>query len=379
MSPEERRRRQEFINRKRRELKREKAIRVTIALLQLAAPFVAIFLVIFIVIAAIKGIIKKPENEVDSLNVVANEQYLTVSEPMVIVEEEPEVIDQSFKKHDPEAYGLFEGYKLDNSSPSYLATEDALSEYAVIIDAGTGKVIASRKGDSIIYPASMTKIMTLMVAVEQLESEDSLDDIVTISSNDTNYAYSHDLSIVGFSIGEKVTVRDLLYGTILPSGGDAAHALAVYIAGSEEAFADLMNEKINELGIASTCHFTNCSGIYNDNHYCTLLDMAIILKAAEENELCRTILGERKYTTSQTPEHPAGIEISNWFIRRIEDKDCHGTVLGAKTGFVKESGCNAASYQKSNDGHSYICVTVNAWSPWRAIYDHVAIYDTYTN
>ncbi|MCR5093787.1 MAG: D-alanyl-D-alanine carboxypeptidase, partial [Lachnospiraceae bacterium] len=72
-------------------------------------------------------------------------------------------------------------------------------------------------------------------------------------------------------------------------------------------------------------------------------------------------------------------EISNWFLRRIEDKDAHGEVMCAKTGFVDQSGCCAASYQISNDGGHYFCVTGNAWSSWRCIYDHVRIYDLYTN
>lgn len=369
--------RRAYIERRRRELKREKARLIAVSLLQLLAPVV---IVIGIIVAVVMGIMKvTSEKEVEDDIVAAKEDYKPVSSNTVIVPiVEEKVIDTSFKQHDASKYGLFEGYSVDSSGAQYIASEEVLSEYAVIIDAKTGKVIASRNGDAKIYPASMTKVLTLLVAVEHLESEESLDDIVTISSNDTNYAYSHDLSIVGYKIGEKTTVRDLLYGTILPSGGDAAHALAVYTAGSEEAFADLMNEKCREIGISDTAHFTNCSGIYDDNNYCTLIDMAMILKCAEENEICRQVLGERIYTTTPTDQHPEGIEISNWFIRRIEDKDCHGKILGAKTGFVNQSGCNAVSYQQSNDGGQYLCCTVNAWSSWRAIYDHVAIYDLYT-
>ena len=140
-----------------------------------------------------------------------------------------------------------------------------------------------------------------------------------------------------------------------------------------------MNEKLAELGLADTAHFTNCIGIYNSEHYCTLLDMAMILKAAEENQLCSEVLKSRTYTTSATQEHPEGITVSNWFIRRIEDKDTHGVVKGAKTGFVAQSGCCGASYQVSNDGTPYICVTADAWSSWRCIYDQVEIYSLYTN
>src|SRR5699024_8410476 len=143
--------------------------------------------------------------------------------------------------------------------------------------------------------------------------------------------------------GETVTVRDLLYGTILPSGADAAAGLAFYVSGSLEGFVDLMNQKLEELGLSDTAHFTNCVGLYDENHYCTLYDMAEILGAAIDNELCREVLSAHTYTTSATEQHPEGLLISNWFLRRIEDKDTHGTVLCAKTGYVVQSGNCAAS------------------------------------
>ena len=90
------------------------------------------------------------------------------------------------------------------------------------------------------------------------------------------------------------------------------------------------------------------------------------------------MLSEHRYTTSATAEHPDGIEISNWFLRRIEDKDTGGEVIGAKTGFVVESRNCAASYYTSATGRNYIAVTVNAHSAWRCIYDHVDIYKNHT-
>ena len=195
----------------------------------------------------------------------------------------------------------------------------------------------------------------------------------------TDYSFVNDCSNAGFLVDEKVPVRDLFYGTILPSGGDAAVGLATYVAGSHEAFVDLMNEKLEELGLSDSAHFTNCVGLYDANHYCTMYDMAIIMKAAMENELCREVLSTKCYTTTPTTEHPEGITISNWFLRRIEDKDTHGEVLGAKTGFVAQSGSCAVSYQEFPDGSSYICATAGSTSSWRCIYDHVEIYTTYVS
>jgi D-alanyl-D-alanine carboxypeptidase (penicillin-binding protein 5/6) len=253
-------------------------------------------------------------------------------------------------------------------------TSDVKSSHAILINEADGTIVAQRDAMTKIYPASMTKVLTVLVAAEHITD---LDDEFTITIEITDYAYSHDCSSVGFLDGETVTVRDLFYGTVLPSGGDAALGLAMYVAGSQEAFVELMNEKLEELGIADTAHFTNCIGLYDDNHYCTAYDMAVIMKAAVENELCREVLSEHTYTTSSTEQHPDGITISNWFLRRIEDKDSGGLVLCGKTGFVNQSGSCAVSYYISDSGVPYICVTADTYSSWRCLYDHVAIYNAY--
>ena len=147
--------------------------------------------------------------------------------------------------------------------------------------------------------------------------------------------------------------------------------------GIEEAFVDMMNQELEKMGLSETTHFTNCVGIYNDDHYSTPYDMAMILKAAMDNDLCREVLGTRTYTTSKSKPHPDGITISNWFLRRIEDKDTHSEIIGAKTGFVNQSGSCAASMAQTPDGKEYICVTAGSTSSWRCIYDHVDIYDAF--
>lgn len=260
---------------------------------------------------------------------------------------------------------------------SYISSSDMQSGYALLVDVENREVVAQKDGYSRINPASMTKILTVLVAAEHL-TEEMLDESVTITIEDTDYSYSNDCSAVGFSADETVTVRDLLYGTILPSGGDASSALAKYIAGSREEFVALMNDKLEELGLSQTSHFTNCVGLYDENHYSTAYDMAVIMNAAIDNPLCREVMNARKYTTTETSQHPEGITISNWFLRRIEDKDAHGEVICAKTGYVVQSGNCAASYQVDKNGTAYICVTADAHSSWRCIYDHVDIYQTYT-
>ncbi|MBR4138406.1 MAG: D-alanyl-D-alanine carboxypeptidase [Lachnospiraceae bacterium] len=257
-------------------------------------------------------------------------------------------------------------------------SDKVISSHGILVNADTDIIVASKGAKERVSPASMTKVLTVLVAAEHV-SEEQLDDTFTMTIDITDYSFVNDCSNAGFLVDEKVPVRDLFYGTILPSGGDAAVGLATYVAGSHEAFVDMMNEKLEELGISDSAHFTNCVGLYDENHYCTMYDMAIIMKAAMENELCREVLSTKCYTTTPTTEHPEGITISNWFLRRIEDKDTHGEVLGAKTGFVAQSGSCAVSYQEFPDGSSYICATAGSTSSWRCIYDHVEIYTTYVS
>lgn len=252
--------------------------------------------------------------------------------------------------------------------------EEVNSTNVIFIDLESGDILAERGSSERINPASMTKVLTLLVAAEHITD---LDDTFTMTIEITDYSYSNDCSSVGFSVGEVITVRDLLYGTILPSGGDAAVALATYVAGSHEAFVELMNEKLEQLGLSDTAHFTNCVGLYDADHYCTVYDMAMIMEAALDNELCREVLSEHTYTTSATTEHPEGITISNWFLRRIEDKDTGGEVICAKTGTVAQSGSCAVSYGMDASGREYVCATTGAHSSWRCIYDHVALYKAY--
>ena len=154
------------------------------------------------------------------------------------------------------------------------------SSYAVLIDEDSGTILAEKDSGARISPASMTKVLTLLVGAEYAAGH--LDDTFTMTVDITDYCYVNKCSVVGLMVGETVPVRELLYGTILPSGADAALGLAVYVSGSQEAFVELMNQKLEELGVSGTAHFTNCVGLYDENHYCTVTDMALILRAAME-------------------------------------------------------------------------------------------------
>lgn len=352
------RRKERMLREKRRRQKRRRMI---------AGLFVFAVVFVIMLVLMIKGVKNKSKKEQMIKDTVTTEQSVIQNTQ----EEQMEIPEETEPEKEPQVYSFQK-----NESTSGIYSDAVISTHALLIDESTDTIVAAKGEKDRISPASMTKVLTVLVAAEHV-SEEQLDDTFTMTIDITDYSYVNDCSNVGFLVDEKVPVKDLFYGTILPSGGDAAVGLATYVAGSHEAFVDLMNQKLKELGISDSAHFTNCVGLYDADHYCTLYDMAIIMKAALQNELCREVLKTRCYTTTPTEQHPEGITISNWFLRRIEDKETGGEVAGAKTGFVNESGSCAVSYEIADNGVPYICVTAGSTSSWRCIYDHVEIYNRY--
>lgn len=339
---------------------------------RLIAMMISCVVVVCIVIIAAVGSIGKKVKANSEKSQTQNENTIEQTTEQEVTEQIGEVETEEPKEEIPKVYS-FES----TSDTVNIYSENVISAHAILIDESTDKIVASKAANDRISPASMTKVLTVLVAAEHV-TEEQLDDFFTMTIDITDYSYVNDCSNVGFLVDEKVKVRDLFYGTILPSGGDAAVGLATYVAGSHEAFVDLMNEKLEQLGLSGSAHFTNCVGLYDENHYCTVYDMAVIMKAALQNDLCREVLAAHTYTTEPTTEHPEGITISNWFLRRIEDKDTGGEVLCAKTGYVLQSGsCAVSSYSNASSGIPYICVTAGSSSSWRCIYDHVEIYNRY--
>ena len=360
-------RRLQRIERMRREKQRQEEKRRMIKRL---FPFGtgAVALVIILVVAIVSLLRKSEANETQMQAQIETPVEQSVE---VITEEEASEEEISTAEEVPINYEF-----VSTSETATIYSEEVISSHAILVDESTDTIVASKGAKERISPASMTKVLTVLVAAEQI-TEAQLDDMFTMTLEITDYAYVNDCSSVGFLDGEKVTVRDLFYGTVLPSGGDAAVGLATYIAGSQEAFVDLMNEKLDELGLSDSAHFTNCVGLYDKNHYCTVYDMAVIMKAAMKNDMCREFLSAHSYTTAPTTEHPKGITISNWFLRRIEDKDTDGEVIGGKTGYVVQSKSCAVSYGTFAGGTPYICVTAGSTSSWQCIYDQVEIYNRY--
>lgn len=147
---------------------------------------------------------------------------------------------------------------------------DTASRHAILLDAQSGRVLAQKRADERTAPASLTKMMTVLLAIE---TEPDLDKQVTLPEDIFPALQTEKASMAGFVPDETVTVRDLLYGAMLPSGAECCEALAQLVSGSEENFAALMNQKAAELGMKNT-HFTNATGLTDTEHYSSAADMA---------------------------------------------------------------------------------------------------------
>ena len=249
------------------------------------------------------------------------------------------------------------------------------SSSAVLVDVQSGTVLAEKGMDEKIYPASMTKVMTLLVAAENLPDPDAT---FTMTQAIIDPIYLAGASMAGFVDGETVTMRDLLYGAVVPSGAEATEALAQAVAGSEEAFVAMMNEKAAALGLTNT-HFMNTSGLHDENHYSTVREIALILQGGLQNETCAEVLRAENYRASKTEQHPDGLAMTNKFLYRVHHEYNLGgaEIIAAKTGYTAEAMNCCASAGKTPDGRDVLCVTANAWTGEFCIEDHVALYTKY--
>lgn len=230
------------------------------------------------------------------------------------------------------------------------------SQNAVLIEAENGTVLAERNMEKTIYPASMTKIMTAVITLENIVN---LDEYTVLTENDFTNLYIQDASMAGFQPGEEVTYRDLLYGMLLPSGAECCLAAANRISGSEEAFTALMNQKAQELGMEHT-HFENSTGLENSEHVSTVGDIAKLMQYAVSNGQFYEILKSPFYYVSPTNLHPEGFTFYSTVAGNVSSMEVNGgNLLGGKTGYTEEAGLCLASLALIHEKY-YILVTAKA-------------------
>lgn len=249
------------------------------------------------------------------------------------------------------------------SAVSFNPDFEVYSEAALLINLDTGDVIYEKNADKQLVPASLTKIMTAVILLEKYE-----DNIAELSTTyvSGNSACFDELYLTGCSnadirIGEKVSYKDLLYALMLRSACEAANIIAYNVAGSLEAFAEMMNVKAEELGCEDT-HFTNAHGLFWENHYTTARDMAKIVEYALSLPMFEEISCSSEYTMEATKYHtePRKISHTNYMMSRVNGGDYYYEyVKGIKTGTLDQAGrCLVSLAYK--DGYSYMLITLGA-------------------
>lgn len=230
------------------------------------------------------------------------------------------------------------------------------SPYAVLVDLESGNVLAEQNSTERMYPASLTKIMTALITIEETED---MEQTTTLPSDIFPSLYEENASLAGFQPGETVTWKDLLYGVMLPSGAECCLTFARQIAGSEGAFVDLMNKKAEELGMNDT-HFANATGLQDKKHYSTVRDIAVLLRYALGNETFRQVFTARRYSVPPTAYHSEGFTFYNTMFQAMDNAGISDDdILGGKTGYTEKAGLCLASLAEIND-REYILVTAKA-------------------
>lgn len=247
---------------------------------------------------------------------------------------------------------------------------ETLSPSVILMEESTGTILYEKNSDEAHYPASITKIMTTLLALEN----GNLSDMVTFSDDAINNTEG---SGIARDYGEQMTLEQCLYGVMLESANECAYAVAEHVGGTVENFVDMMNAKAKELGCTNT-HFANPHGLQDENHYTTAHDMALIAQAAYQNETFRIIIGTKMYTIPPTNKHAEETVLRNHHdmlctYHNANRKYLYPYCVGGKTGYTATANSTLVTYAEK-DGMTLICVIMNTQSPNQFI-DTVNLFD----
>lgn len=343
-------------------MNKERKRKFKIRYLRVGAAVFLLVLIIFGIALIVSSINDKNSEEAvraDANTIVASESVSAVSE-----------ISTGSNTENTAASFVVYSEKTNNSVK---LGEEYDAKNAVLICADTNEIVAYRDESIRMYPASLTKVMSLIVAVENISD---LSDTVLITNDMVDKMIALDASRAGFVPGETPTLRDALYGMILTSGADASLAIAEYVSGSEAAFVKLMNKKAEEIGLKNT-HFTNCIGLHDEKHYSTAEDMAVILEYAIQNDICKAVLSEYEYDIPPTQQNPEGLKFTSTLFSRMYGNEMSGVLIkGGKTGYTDESGNCIETFAEINE-KTYILVLCGGTTKWNNIYNTLSAYSVY--
>lgn len=236
-------------------------------------------------------------------------------------------------------------------------TDSQVAEAAGVFNTATGEISYAQNIYEQLYPASTTKILTAYIALKY----GNLSDVVTISENALNI--DPDSSTCGLVVGDKITLKDLLYGMMMKSGNDAAVAIAEYISGDTASFAKKMNEEAQKLG-ATTSNFVNPNGLPDENHYTSVYDLYLIFQAAVSDDTFYDIITTKNYTANYT--NAAGEAVSqdwnstNAYFTGDQTAPDGITVIGGKTGTTGAAGYCLVLLSENSEKQPLISIVLKA-------------------
>lgn len=229
------------------------------------------------------------------------------------------------------------------------------AEAAILMETETGTILYAKNIDEKLYPASTTKMLTCLIAAERC----SMNEIVNFSYAAVD-AVPSDGSNMGMDAGEALTMEECLYGIMVASANEVANAVAEHIAGSLDDFAELMNERAAELGCKNS-HFVNANGLYDDDHYTTAYDLAVIARAFFRNDILRHVGNTKTYHFTATATQPDDFYKTNKH-KLINGDYSYDGIIGGKTGYTSQAGQTLVTGCEQN-GMRLICVVLKEDAP----------------
>ena len=257
-----------------------------------------------------------------------------------------------------------------NALASHEVSLELDSAHVLLINLTTHDVVFAQNSNERAYPASLTKIMTVLLGIEHTTNDE-----LTVFA-DFNQLFIEGAAMAGFSYGETRTLEEVLHGMMLPSGADATTTLAYHVSGTYEAFVALMNEKAREIGMENT-HFMNASGLHHPAHYSTAMDLAILFRYALQYEQFREIIMTPAYdiTLEDGREHTM---LNTMHALMFDTAFSGGEILGGKDGYTHEASWCLASF--ATDGaDEYMLITLDAKSLHGHIFDAFDAYEYFFN
>lgn len=261
-------------------------------------------------------------------------------------------------------------YEVDtNKIQGWPQAADIASDTGILMDADTGTVLFDKGGDQQRYPASITKIMTLLVAVEN----SSMDEQVTFTETGVRNVAA-DSSNINSKVGEVMTMQDCLHALMIISANDAAAQIAEHVGGTEQNFIDMMNQRAAEIGCTNT-HFTNSSGLPDENHYSSAKDMALIFREGLKNKDFRSVIGDADYTIQPTNMTSDKRVMHTHHPMFAPESDIYYLgCVGGKTGFTNLAAHTLVTAVEQN-GTTYIAVVMHGVELSTCCLDSKALFD----